>query len=313
MPLDHSADNGIATSRPENSEVGGTETFPFRYCVITAVRDEEQFIGSTIESMVSQIVKPLEWVIVDDGSKDGSAKIVESYLAQNSWIRLIRRVDRGQRAKGGGVEAFLEAYSTLRSKDWDFLVNLDGDMTFSADYFQKCFEQFREEPALGIGGGDVYAKMDGNWRPEQPAAYHVRGAAKIYRRQCWDALGGLWPGLGWDTIDEVKANYLGWRTQSFKTIQLFHHRLSGNRWGGWQFSVMDGEADYVVNYLPLFFFLKCIRYIFCAPFVVRSVGMMYGYLRGFLRGAPRMEERELVAYLRGQQWRRLFGLSSIWK
>ncbi|HUN60373.1 MAG TPA: glycosyltransferase family A protein [Candidatus Sulfotelmatobacter sp.] len=284
-----------------------------RYCIITAARDEEQFIADTIDSVCRQAIRPIEWIIVDDGSKDRTGAIVGSYLKDNSWIRLITRKDRTYRSKGGGVEAFLEAYSMLHSHNWDYLVNLDADTTCAPDYFEQCFEQFHRMPSLGIGGGTVYTKMGQDWQPEPAPAFHVRGAAKIYRKQCWEALGGLWPGLGWDTVDEVKANQLGWRTLSFPHVKLFQQRLSGQMWGAWRFAVMDGEADYIVGYLPLFFGLKCLRHVFSSPFFVRSLGMLYGYLRCVAQRSPRVDDQEFVKYLRRQQLRRLLGMSSIWR
>jgi len=300
-------------TRDNNLELRTTASPLARYCIITAVRDEEQFISHTIESVLAQTVKPLEWIIVDDGSRDQTGAIIAQYADRNSWIRFVRRKDRGHRSKGGGVEAFLEVFPKIRCHDWEYLVNLDGDLTFDADYFELCFEQFRRMPKLGIGGGTVYAKMSGRWQPEQAPAFHVRGAAKIYRRECWEALGGLWPGLGWDTVDEVKANQLGWNTQTFPNLKLFHQRLSGLMWGAWEFSVMDGEADYVVGYLPLFFALKCVRHLVNSPIFIRSIGMLFGYLRCIIRQAPRVNDPELVQYLRTQQFRRLLGLSTIWR
>jgi biofilm PGA synthesis N-glycosyltransferase PgaC len=311
MQLDYSEKNRPAVDREGDSRSFKVAT-P-QYCIITAVRDEEEFIAATVESVLRQTIKPTEWIIVDDGSRDSTGAVVDKYARENPWIRLVRREDRGQRSKGGGIEAFQEAYSMLRTPNWDYLVNLDGDITFAPDYFEQCFERFRTMPSLGIGGGTVYAKMGERWRPEQAPAFHVRGAAKIYRRECWEALGGLWPGLGWDTVDEVKANQLGWKTQSFPTLELFHHRLSGTMWGGWGFAVLDGEADYIVGYHPLFFCLKCVRHIFYPPFVIRSIGMVYGYLRCMVRQAPRVDDRELRVYLRRQQLRRIVGMSSIWR
>jgi poly-beta-1,6-N-acetyl-D-glucosamine synthase len=299
--------------RPRALDASETPSRPIKYCIITAVRDEAKFVAATIESVLAQTVKPLEWIIVDDGSRDETADIVRKYAQQHPWIQLMIRSDRGHRSKGGGAEAFNEAYSLFCNRDWDYLANLDGDLTFAPDYFERCFEQFRTMPTLGIGGGRVYAEVHGRWQLEQAPAFHVRGAAKIYRKECWEALGGLWPGLGWDTVDEVKANQLGWTTQSFPAIKLLHHRLSGTMWGAWGFAVVDGEADYIVGYLPLFFALKCLRHVFQRPFVVRSLGMVFGYVGSMLRRTPRVTDREFRAYLRRQQSRRLLGLSSIWR
>ena len=284
-----------------------------KYCVITSVRNEERFITGVIESVLNQTIRPSEWIIVDDGSSDSTAAVVARYAQEHPWIRFTRREDRGYRSTGGGVEGFLSALPLLRVQGWEFLVNLDGDVTFGPDYFERCFEQFRDLPALGIGGGTVYTKFGEHWQVEKAPSFHVRGATKIYRRECWEVLGGLWRSLGWDTVEEIKANQVGWKTQTFPGIRLFHHRVSGKMWGGWGFAIIDGEADYVVGYHPLFFGLKCIRHIFYPPLVIRSVGMAYGYLRGIIRRTPRATEGQLRKYLRRQQIRRIFGIATIWK
>ena len=290
---------------------GGTPRV--KYCVITPVRDEEQYMLGTIKSVLNQSVQPVEWIIADDGSTDATGVIIDQYAQKYPWIRTLHRKDRGYRSTGGGVEAFLDAYPLLQSRDWEYLVNLDSDLTFAPNYFERCFEYFRNTPNLGIGGGTIYSKAGDHLHLEKAPTFHVRGATKIYRRECWEKLGGLFRGLGWDTADEVKANQLGWTTRTFPDLWLVHLRASGAVWGSWGNAVNDGEADYIVGYHPLFFCLKCIRHIFNSPYLIRSLGIAYGFLRGRVRGTRRIEDRALVAYLRNQQLRRLVGVSSIWK
>ena len=300
-----------APRRESSPTTGGCQKV--KYCVITPVRDEERYILGTIDAILNQSVLPVEWIIVDDGSTDATGAIIEQYAQKYSWIRTLHRENRGYRSTGGGVEAFLEAYSLLQSRDWEYLVNLDGDLTFASDYFEQCFEHFHKTPNLGIGGGTIYDKVGDDLHLAKAPAFHVRGATKIYRRACWEKLGGLFCGLGWDTVDEVKANQLGWTTRTFPDLRLVQHRASGAVWGAWGTAVNDGEADYIVGYHPLFFFLKCARHIFNSPYLIRSLGIAYGFLRGYVRNTPRIEDRALVAYLRNQQLRRLVGVSSIWK
>ena len=130
-----------------------------RYCIVTPSRDEERFIVGTIESVLNQTIRPAEWIIVDDGSTDDTGAIIDRYANEYSWIHTLHRKNRGYRSVGGGVEAFLDAYSLLQSSDWQYLVNLDGDLTFASDYFERCFDHFRSMPRLGIGGGTIYDKV----------------------------------------------------------------------------------------------------------------------------------------------------------
>jgi poly-beta-1,6-N-acetyl-D-glucosamine synthase len=285
-----------------------------RYVVITPVRDEEEFVGATIESVSRQTVRPTEWVIVNDGSSDRTGEIIDRYAAEFPWIRAVHRSNRGFRKSGGGVvEAFYDGYRTLQSDDWDFVVKLDGDLTFSADYFEKCFAYFQSEPQLGIGGGEIYHDLAGNMTLETNPKFHVRGATKIYRRACWEAIGGLWVAPGWDTIDEVKANMLGWATRSFPDLPLHHHRLTGTADGLIRDRIKHGVACYVSGYHPLFVGAKCVYRLFQKPYFVGSAAIWYGFVKGFITKVPQVNDARMIAYLRGQQLRRLRGLQTIWK
>lgn len=284
-----------------------------KYVVITPVRDEEKLLPATIESLSRQTILPQEWVIVDDGSKDNTGKIIDDYASRHPWIRAVHRQDRGFRKSGGGVvDAFNDGYRSLTSTGWDFIVKFDGDLTFEPDYFEKCIEEFQRDTRLGVGGGVICYVVDGVKQVEEAPRFHVRGATKIYRKACWDGIGGLWPAPGWDTMDEVKANSLGWTTRSFRHLQLTHHRPTGKADGLWGMFVKYGRANYICGYHPLFMFLKCLRRLKQSPLVLGSLGLMYGYVTGYLKRVPQVSDPVAIAYLRRQQLNRLIGRTSIW-
>lgn len=302
----------FANKVPDNAgqmsmNVGTLPNSSVTYCIITPVRDEEEFIGGTIEAVAAQSIPPAEWIIVDDGSADQTGAIVDQYSRKYPWIRLARRGNRGFRSTGGGIEGFLYGVDLLETKNWEFLINLDGDLTFSPQYFEKCFEYFRKNPGLGIGGGTIYNKIGGQLLLEKNVDSHVRGATKIYRRQCWDSLGGMLRGLGWDTVDEIKARMRGWSTFAFPDLQLIHHRATGAALGRWADAVKNGHSDYIVGYHPLFFAAKCARRLFKRPYITGALALAYGFLRSYLQRAPRFKDAEFIRYLREQQLRRLFG------
>lgn len=285
-----------------------------RYVIITPVRDEEKYLGQTIECVLNQTIRPLEWVIVDDGSSDRTGEIIDQYSVQFAWIRAVHRVNRGFRKSGGGVvEAFYDGYRALQSKEWEFIVKLDGDLTFSTHYFEECFAHFNGEPRLGIGGGEIYHSLDRKLKLEENPRFHVRGATKIYRRTCWDEIGGLWVAPGWDTIDEVKANMLGWTTGAFPELQLIHHRVTGSADGFVRDRVKHGLACYISGYHPLFLAASCVRRLVRRPYVVGSFAVLFGFLKGYWRNVARVDDSKLISYLRNQQLRRLCGLETIWK
>jgi glycosyltransferase involved in cell wall biosynthesis len=285
-----------------------------RYVIITPVRDEEKLVGHTLECVAAQTIQPAEWVIVDDGSTDDTGRIIDEYAKQFSWIQTIHRPNRGFRQPGGGViDAFNDGFNRLRTKDWEFIVKLDGDLTFSLAYFQKCLEHFANEPRLGIGGGEIYHNLGGKLKLEVNPRFHVRGATKIYRRACWEAIGGLQPMVGWDTIDEVKANMLGWKTYSFRELRLLHHRATGSAEGLVRDQVKHGLVCYISGYHPLFVAASCLSRLVRKPYVIGSAAVLFGFLKGYFTHTQRLNQPRMIQYLREQQLRRLCGLETIWK
>jgi len=285
-----------------------------RYVVITPVRDEGGHLEKTIRSVVQQTIKPVQWIIVDDGSTDSTGEIMERSDAQHPWISTLHLPNRGSRQNASGVmAAFHQGYPFLNSNDWEFLVKLDGDVCLEPNYFEKCFAEFRKDPLLGIGGGVIWNVIDGVSRKEPCPMFHVRGATKIYRRECWDAIGGLLRGPGWDTVDEAKANMLQWKTLAFQDLRVLHFRPTGAADGSWQNSVKDGRSDYVTGYHPLFMFLKCIKRVVESSFLIGSIGLGYGFLSSYLRRVPQVDDKALIRYVRRQQLRRLLLMDSVWR
>jgi biofilm PGA synthesis N-glycosyltransferase PgaC len=285
-----------------------------RYVVVTPVRDEESYLPLTIESMVRQTIRPEEWIIVNDGSKDSTPEIIAEAARQHSWIKGVNREDRGFRKWGAGIiEAFYAGFNQLTCQDWDFMCKLDGDLSFEPEYFESAFKKFQDDPKIGIGGGILYHYEDQKLVFEKHPVFHVRGGVKIYRRACWNALDGLWVGPGSDTVDEVKANMMGWTTTSFVDLHMQHHRFTGASWGRWGGLVKDGKIDYVSGYHPLFLAAKSVVRLFRPPYVLGSFAHVYGYVSAHFQHTPRVDDPRLIQYLRQQQLARLFGGETIWK
>ena len=262
-------------------------------------------------------------MIIDDGSTDDTPRILQAAAQRHPWITVLQRRDRGFRKAGGGViEAFEQGYAELfdegkaeaAASDWDFLVKLDGDLSFERDYFEKCIARFAAEPRLGIGGGTISIPRDGRLVPECPedVDFHVRGATKIYRRACWEQLGGLLAAPGWDTLDELKAQMVGWDTLTFPELPVQHHRPTGAADGTWKNWVKNGRANYITGYHPLFMLFKCLRRVFMPPYVVSAAGLWTGFVLGYLERVPQIDDPTLIQFLRHQQLRRLTFQKSLW-
>lgn len=285
----------------------------WEYVVISPVRDEANHIAHTIESILCQTIIPSQWIIVDDGSSDGTGRIIDEKTKGISWIRKIERADRGQRVAGTGViQAFYDGLKYVSTDNWEVIVKLDGDISFDPDYFEKCFAQFEENENLGIIGGTIYNIIGNDLLPEIDPRFHVRGASKIYRRLCWEQIGGLIIAPGWDTLDEVKANMMGWKTMTIPDLKITHYRPTDEAHGHWYNWVKNGRANYISGYHPLFMIVKCLKRIFQKPYMVAAAGLFVGFLKGYIE-KEQIDDKELVAYLRSQQLRRLCFRETIWK
>ena len=287
---------------------------PIHYVIITPVRDEEAYIHKVLESVASQTILPVEWIIVNDGSTDRTGDIADRQARKNPWIKIIHTENRGFRQPGTGViDAFYNGYRAISQKGWEFLVKLDGDLSFQPDYFEESFSQFAKNARLGIGGGMIYNLVKGELQWEKHPMFHVRGATKIYRRECWNDIGGLMKAPGWDTLDEVKANMFGWQTQSFLGLRVVHHRFTGSADGTWRNFVKNGLANYISGYHPIFMAVKCMKRLFQKPYIVGALGLLDGFISGYVKNIPQVPDQALIHYLRKQQLKRIFLKQSIWK
>lgn len=282
------------------------------YAVITPARDEEKTIEKTIASMLAQTVRPLRWVIVNDGSTDSTRALVEKHLVENPWIVLIDRTNRGFRALGGGVvDAFNEGFERVRDLPWDFVVKLDADLSFGATYFADLLARFEADPKLGMASGKTFLIEDGRKSIEWCHDEHVRGPAKMYRRACFEAIGGLEARRGWDMIDETRSQMLGWTTRSFIEHELIHHRPIDARQSNVLRSRFDmGALYWFLGYHWLYHAVRSARSaVQDFPLVVGGLALFAGYVWAALRRAPRYDA-DYVDFVRKSQlarfsWRHL--------
>lgn len=282
--------------------------------VITPVRDEEKYLARTAESMVKQTARPLQWIIVNDGSQDRTGVIAEEIAKKKPWIMVIHRNDRGHRDSAGGeISAFYYGSNAIVDKNWDFICKLDGDLSFEPNYFEECLNAFQRDSKLGISGGKIYNVVGGRNVYEPHPRFHVRGAVKIYRRDCWESIGGLVCRPGWDTLDEVKAQFYNWRTYTLPNVPVLHHRVTGAAVGSWKNAVKDGVCNYTVGYHPLYMAAKCCKKAFQKPFVIRAAGLWCGFIKGYFTSMKRISSKEIIRYVHNQQLRKMLGRDTIWR
>jgi biofilm PGA synthesis N-glycosyltransferase PgaC len=275
-----------------------------RYVLVTPVRDEEQYIGAMIDSILAQEVLPSRWIIVDDGSSDRTPEIVSSYARQTGIIELIRLPAR-QNRQAGGESAITVALEQLGFSDYDYLGRFDADLVFEPDYIAQVLSEFERDPELGIAGGGLYIDKHGRKTLERVPDYHVRGAVKMYRRECFQHIGGLRTHIGWDTIDEVYAWCRGWKTRSFFQYRVYHRRPTGGRVGASLIYWARGKAEYYTWSDPVFALAKTIKIAITEFPGPQALAFLAGFLSCYLRNEDRLQDSTFVYTRRHQQRRRM--------
>ncbi|MBV8551255.1 MAG: glycosyltransferase family 2 protein [Acidobacteriaceae bacterium] len=282
---------------------------PPRIALITPVRDEEAFIGGMIESIAAQQIRPARWIIVDDGSSDKTPEIIERHARRYTFIELLRLAPHGVR-KPGGENAIAHALNRLGLEQFEFLARFDADLLFTPDYFVRLLEEFYSDPALGIAGGGLYVESACGVRLERAPEYHVRGAVKMYRRECFQQIGGLAPQIGWDTIDEVRAWTKGWSTRSFFQYRVIHRRPTG---GGLKLNRIyfeRGKAEYYTWSHPLFVLAKALKLTREFKRCDAPACFVAGFCACYLQSLPRLQDRDFVRTRRRQQLGRVATLGA---
>jgi hypothetical protein len=181
----------------------------------------------------------------------------------------------------------------------DFLVKLDADVSFAPDFFETLLGEFERDSTLGISGGECYELEAGEWRFQAVTGSHVRGATRTYRWACWEAIRPLEERLGWDGIDELKAEERGWRVASIPGLAFLHHRPLGKR-DGLAFAkwARMGQAAHYMGYrFPYLVFRSLHR----GRRDRGAVGMIWGYLAATVRREPRYPDESVRRRLRERQ------------
>ncbi len=217
--------------------MAGTGSAPvsaLTYALITPARNERDNLERLSGSVVAQTHLPSAWVIVDDGSEDGTLQLAASLAEAHPWIHPApRKAEPGEladgRAEGRDLLAFRQGINSLL-EPVDVVVKVDADTSFDPGYFEALLARFAAEPDLGIAGGACYEqRADGTWERQKVAATHPRGASRAYRWIRLQDVMTLEPKMGWDGIDEVKARLRGYRSATFLEFGFRHHRAVGGR------------------------------------------------------------------------------------
>ncbi len=231
------------------------------YVIVTAAYNEEDSLDRLVQCVSRQTVKPLIWIIVSDGSTDKTDEIAQRHAAQTPWIRFLRREKseqeqlRVEKVAPGKVAAIQMALASIKELDYQYFANLDADVTFEPSYCQRVLEKFEADNSLGLAGGMMVNILpDGTQAPggfRNPEA--VGGAMQMFRRRCYEDIGGYKPYGHEDGIACAEAERKGWKVRSYPDIWAQHH------------TPYHGYAPTVRSKVPTCFYLGMMNYVLRMP------------------------------------------------
>lgn len=283
-----------------------------RLVLVTPARNEVNYIAATIRSVAAQTCRPLRWVIVSDGSTDGTDEIVRVAVTQHDWIEFLRMPDHRDRTFAAKVSCFNAGFERLKDLDFDVVGNLDADITFGPDYLAFLLERFQALPRLGVAGTPFVEDVDHPQRHTYAHAganlQHVSGACQLFRRECFEAVGGYVPvqGGGIDWIAVTTARMKGWQTRTFVERTSRHHRKIGTAESSALMARFHyGRKAYYVGGHPLWEMLRGAVQMRNPPYILGGCWFTAGYLWAALTRMRRPVSAELMAFHRNEQMTRL--------
>jgi biofilm PGA synthesis N-glycosyltransferase PgaC len=280
-----------------------------RIVIISPVRDEKEFVSKVVDAMVSQTLQPVEWLIVDDGSTDGTLEIVEEAAKKYAWIHVENKANRGERLVGPGVvEAFYYGYERLYTKDYDFIGKMDGDITFGPKYFETLIGLFRKDKYLGAASGKPFLERKGKLIEERISDEMVAGQINFYRRQCFEDIGGFVREVHWDGIAYHRARMNGWRTLSMihPDLNFIHQRQMGSSYRGILTGRLRwGRGQYFMGTHCIYIFAIGLYRVVERPFVLGGIFIVLGYFKSMIENIPRYDDLGFRHSLHAWQMSRL--------
>jgi GT2 family glycosyltransferase len=278
------------------------------YVLITPARNEEQFIELSIKSVLTQTVRPFKWVIVSDGSTDGTDDIVSRYAADHSWIELVRMPERQERNFAGKIYAFNAGFTRIKDMKYQVIGSMDGDISFDEGYFSFLLGKLAEDSTLGLVGTPFKDSSIQAYNYRFVGIEHVSGACQLFRRECFEDIGGYVPvkGGGVDSIAVLTARMKGWKTKTFTEKVCLHHRGIGTA----QHSLLTarfkvGVKDYSLGSHPLWELLRTAYQMTQRPVILGGLLLLSGYVWALIRRIERPVSSELLAFRRREQMQRL--------
>ena len=274
------------------------------YIVVPAY-NEAKFLSDFLESVVNQTLLPNRLILVNDNSTDETYEIASKFAQQYAWISVVQNKSKSQHEPGSKViKAFNKGLAML-PKDYELILKLDADLLLPSNYIQEISNHFKNHPKTGIAGGFAYIQKENQWVLENLTDKdHVRGALKAYRKACFEAIGGLQPAMGWDTLDELLAKYDGWEVQTIPDLKVKHLKPTGSNYVK-KSAELQGLAFYQLGYGIILTFIATFK----LALRKRKISLFFAYQQGFwtafFQNKSKFVNQEQQQFIQKYRWQKI--------
>jgi poly-beta-1,6-N-acetyl-D-glucosamine synthase len=272
--------------------------------LLTTAHDEAPFAEALVRGVTAQTRRPDRWVIVDDGSTDGTFETLAREVAGLDWISLLRREPRPNRipdrlATAAVPRALNWALAGIDWRVYTHIGKLDADVELPPVFLRELLRDFDADPSLGMTGGVLTELRGHGWRRVGQPPTHAPPPARLYSLACFEACGGFRDRLGWDTIDEVYARMHGFSTRVNNDVPVRHLRVHGTADGRLRGRARHGECAWIAHYPPLFVLLRSFKVaVRFTPPGIAGLAFLWGYLAASLKAVPQVEDPEFRKFVR---------------
>ncbi len=273
--------------------------------IIIPAHNEENSIGLTLDSLVKQSLLPKSVVVVNDNSTDDTEQIIEAFATKYSWITLVNANSSDEHLPGTKIiNAFYKGFETL-DNDYDVICKYDADLIFPKNYLETLVNHFKSDEKLGMIAGHCYVKKGKTWQLESLTGKdHIRGALKAYRKECFFEIGKLKRSMGWDTIDELLAQYYGWSFKTDDTLKVKHLKPTGIGYGK-DSKHLQGEALYKLRYGFSLAILSFLKLAYKKKSFVLFIDYISGYLKASIKKVDFLITKDQGKFIRKLRWKNI--------
>ena len=280
-----------------------------QYIIIIPAYNEADYLAHTLEAIVAQSLRPQQLIVVNDGSTDGTAAIIDAFAKRYDWVTPVHSYeDKGYAGGAKIIQAFYRGFAAIAA-DYDFLVKLDADLYVEPNYFQTIADHFQANDRLGLVGGLLLTEKNGEWVYENISDRdHVKGAYKAWRKDAFEAMGGLKHTIGWDTLDEILLQYYGWQVLVDESLPVKHFRPLGTKTGLVRVRVRIGYSFFRMRYGLWISLISAAKTAFRnQPYLLSGLAVMWGYCAAWWRGDAYAVNEDEGRFIRQFRWSRMLG------